>query len=532
MSRIGAYYKGKKCRLINIKNIKWNKNTGYFILIIVVFFGLFLRLYNLNMRPIGSFWDDAYYVKVIQNIYNEPHNFLYPLYINGPDIHYYDSIFPAGRILINKPPAFFWLGTLFTKIFGLKETGLRLVSVFFGTMTIFLVYSLGNLLHGRKIAILAAFLLATYPLHIMLSNAVLLEATTTAYTILIVYMLIRGIMEEKKLFLIASSIFIALSLLTKGFEMLPIVGVYLGLCVTQWQRRRKYLYFGFAMFVIGILLYLIWPFILWLTPKKYDGFLWCQEKNVWSMLFKFNLLNRINIKINFIQRLNAFFQNHLDVVIPTVFIFIMATILLLRPRPYKDEKRRNSDTTLLLYFSFYFVPFLLFYKTEWRLLAPLYPIYTIISAAVFITVYEKIKIKTLRIGLAVFIIAFFSIRPFFLFYPKFSFLTKGYPVVDRHKDYKIIGGYIKDKINGYKFSAIVDNSPLMSYYTGKFAVSFHYLHKPVEEYLLTKESRFVEIVDWLEKDTLDWIKKHCKLIDNDIGTFKDNSHHLYDCIAE
>ncbi|MDD4498692.1 MAG: glycosyltransferase family 39 protein, partial [Methanosarcinaceae archaeon] len=67
----------------------------------------------------------------------------------------FDSGFFYGRAILNT----FFIATSF-KIFGVNEFAGRLPSVFFGTLTIYLVYVIGSKWGNKRVGILAALLLA------------------------------------------------------------------------------------------------------------------------------------------------------------------------------------------------------------------------------------------------------------------------------------------------------------------------------------------------------------------------------------
>jgi uncharacterized membrane protein len=56
------------------------------------------------------------------------------------------------------------------RIFGFSEVAIRMPSVLFGVITIYILYLLGKEIFSRKVGLIAALLLAVNPLHIYYSQ--------------------------------------------------------------------------------------------------------------------------------------------------------------------------------------------------------------------------------------------------------------------------------------------------------------------------------------------------------------------------
>jgi len=135
----------------------------YFLLTALVF-GLLVRLVSLNQ----SLWMDEAISAVAAKDFSYTgivNNFI--LSDTHPPLHY----------LVLK----FW-----TSIFGYSEISLRLPSLIFGFLTIFVVFKIGEML-GRKTAVFAALLTAFSPLLIYYSQEARMYSLTTLLVSLIMY---------------------------------------------------------------------------------------------------------------------------------------------------------------------------------------------------------------------------------------------------------------------------------------------------------------------------------------------------------
>ena len=70
------------------------------------------------------------------------------------------------------PPLYYFSLLAWTSVFGAGEYALRSLSVFFGVLTIPVVFSIGRLLAGTQVGLIAAALLATSPIHVQYSTEV------------------------------------------------------------------------------------------------------------------------------------------------------------------------------------------------------------------------------------------------------------------------------------------------------------------------------------------------------------------------
>lgn len=64
----------------------------------------------------------------------------------------------------------YWLSAISAKIIGLNEFAIRLPSVFFGVLTIWVIYLLGKEIFNRKVGLLSAFFVAFMNIEILFSN--------------------------------------------------------------------------------------------------------------------------------------------------------------------------------------------------------------------------------------------------------------------------------------------------------------------------------------------------------------------------
>jgi len=254
-----------------------------FVLLAIILIASFLRFYKLGVNPPSLTWDEAAWG------YNA-----YSLGQTGRDefgrhwpLNYLESF---GDF---KPPVYAYLTVLPVKVFGLNEFATRFASAFFGVLTVLLTYYLVNelfidglgmknkpvnsLTYNRAIPLIASFLLAVSPWHIMLSRAAFEANVATFFLMAGVTCFLIGV-GKKGWFLLFSAAGFALSINT--FNTARIVAPILAAGLAIGYRRKLLAKWKWSLsaFLLGVALLLpSLPFLL--TPQARLRF---KEVNIFS----------------------------------------------------------------------------------------------------------------------------------------------------------------------------------------------------------------------------------------------------------
>jgi|GEM_PF-2389672 len=145
-----------------------------------------------------------------------------------------------GEILITKPPLYYWLASFCSLLLGeVTEYSTRLPSAIGGFLGLLWTFLIGFYLFNRRIAWMAALILASSPLYIIMARAITIDMTLTWLTTATLGCLVwSGAMDRstagrtKKMergYLLAAFIFLGLAVMTKGpiglmVPMFPIFG--------------------------------------------------------------------------------------------------------------------------------------------------------------------------------------------------------------------------------------------------------------------------------------------------------------------
>lgn len=177
-----------------------NKRNVLFLLVLILILGAFLRIYKLGSE---SFWIDE--METIYAVQQESFpTVLKNIYQTGLAAPQYYDEGDTGAMPLNFLFSYYW-----TKIFGLSEFKLRLLSALFGIGSLYLIFLIGKMMFDQKTGLLAAFILSINYMHIYYSQEARSYSLLVFLTLLTVYFLLRILKENKAydlLFILSGSL--------------------------------------------------------------------------------------------------------------------------------------------------------------------------------------------------------------------------------------------------------------------------------------------------------------------------------------
>jgi len=182
-----------KIRLIK-SNLGLNNADLIFIFAGLLVF-IFITLFTIARSSI--WFDEAYGVYLIK------FNFLDIARYTANDIH---------------PPFFYWLLKLWSMCFGNSEIALRMMSVFFGGITIVFGYLLSNRLFNKNVARISLLFMILSPMFIRYSQEARMYTLMSAIALVATYTLTFAINSKKKMPWIIYGILVGLGMLTHYFS--------------------------------------------------------------------------------------------------------------------------------------------------------------------------------------------------------------------------------------------------------------------------------------------------------------------------
>lgn len=210
-----------------------NKKT-YLILGLIIFLGVFLRIWMIGSVPPSVNWDEA------SLGYNA-----YSILQTGRDE--YGKLFPIVLKSLGdfKPALYAYISIPFIKILGLTEISIRLPAVIFGSLTILTTFFLAlELFKKRNIALVSSFLLAISPWSIQFSRFASEAMVGLFLNLLMILFFLKGL--SRPWMLILSAVFGALALYSYQSEkiflplmVIALVSIYFKSLV---KIQKKYLF--------------------------------------------------------------------------------------------------------------------------------------------------------------------------------------------------------------------------------------------------------------------------------------------------
>ena len=261
---------------------KYMKNKVVLILLGILLVATFFRLFHLSVNPPSLTWDEVAWG------YNA-----YSLGLDGKDEF---GVFLPTLYLESfgdfKPPLYAYLDILPVKILGMTELAVRLPSAVAGVITVFLTYLLVIQLFGKdrqKEALVASFIVAISPWHIMLSRAAF-EANVSTMLIVLGLLFFFKSINEKKWYLPLSVLSFVASMYTFNSARVTVPIIIAVLLIVHFKFLLKNLTVTIPTAVMGVILFL--PLFIFLqSPQAKLRF---AEVNIFSDI---SVINRTNQEV-------------------------------------------------------------------------------------------------------------------------------------------------------------------------------------------------------------------------------------------
>ena len=217
-------------------------NTNYrVILALILLLGAFLRIYGLGDE---SFWLDESYTAEYTK-YTIP-QIIKGIYVNSTLLPQY---FGKGA---GAMPFYYILANTWTKLFGLSELKLRLISALFGILSIYLIFLVGKYLFNYPIGLISAFIFAINHQQISFSQEARMYSMLVALTLYSTFLLLNSLKTNKNIYWITFAIISVMLLYTHplSFFILFFQGLFI---LIYWQNHKiflkKMIYSGIAIFL-------------------------------------------------------------------------------------------------------------------------------------------------------------------------------------------------------------------------------------------------------------------------------------------
>ncbi len=191
----------------------------YLLLAAILFVGAFMRLYQFDSLPFGTWYDEADAGLHARRILQEAD--YRPLYWTS----------------MNHPAHLLYLYALSMRLFGDSTLALRLVSVAFGLAGIVAAYLFGREFFGPGLALVLAFLLAVSRWHVNFSRIAMTGVDAPFFELLTLYFLLKGLRSGRRLDFAWAGLSLGFGLcIYTAFRLFPgVIALFLG----YWAWRER-----------------------------------------------------------------------------------------------------------------------------------------------------------------------------------------------------------------------------------------------------------------------------------------------------
>ena len=263
---------------------KRTKQLTTLALALILALGAFLRFYELGAYSIGN----TYYAATVKSMLTSWSNF------------FFGAFEPGGSVTVDKPPLGFWVQTLSAAIFGVNGFSLALPNALAGLGSIALVYYLVKEQFSRGAGLVAALVLAVFPITIATERNNTIDGLLVFVLLLAVWAVWKAVRSGKFRYLLLGAFIIGLGFnikMLQAYMIIPAVyALYLFGAKHDWFTRIWQL--GVATLLL-LAVSLSWAVTVDLIPADYRPFIGSSEDNtVLELVIGHNGLTRLGLNDN------------------------------------------------------------------------------------------------------------------------------------------------------------------------------------------------------------------------------------------
>jgi len=280
------------------------------------------------------------------------------------------------------PPFYFWFLHLWVKFFGDTHFVLRLPSLIFGIITIYLIYLIGSNLFDKKVGLYSSFLGAISLHHIFHSQEVRMYTLLPLLAFLSFFLFYR-LLKENRPFL--RFLYIIVSIIMVYTHLYGLLIIFSQLCYALFfLKQKKKLVMFFLMQILIFLIYLpiIYNIILPRIPLGYKT--WHSHPGlltIYSVIMAYSGFLPLFFYHYFLKP--SFCDLSLGLCVTIAYLFISISLFKLLKSNRKNRDFFEKIILLLFYFgSVTILPFLISFMKplfDWRYTITAFPAFCILA---------------------------------------------------------------------------------------------------------------------------------------------------------
>lgn len=224
--------------------------------------GLVLRIYTASDFFLHE-WDERYHALVAKNMVGQP---WYPTLYKNPVLPFSLEDWTSNHVWLHKQPVALWFMSASISVFGTHELAVRLPSILFSTLSIWLVFRVGTRFRNREVGLLAAFFMAINGLVIELTAGRVatdhVDICFMFFILLSVYLILKYDQKKHWMYNVLAGLALGVAILTKWLPALIVLPIWL---IVAWKNGKSIptLLIHFGLFTaIAATVFLPWQFYI------------------------------------------------------------------------------------------------------------------------------------------------------------------------------------------------------------------------------------------------------------------------------
>jgi 4-amino-4-deoxy-L-arabinose transferase-like glycosyltransferase len=250
-----------------VYSLSWRyQSKGNFKLavLLLIIGGLALRIFTSADFLIHE-WDEKFHALAAKNLINHP---LFPTLYDNPLLPYNYKDWVGNFIWLHKPPLPLYTMAGSMALFGINEFEVRLPSVIFTTLGIYLTYYIGNYFFNKKTGYLAAFLYSINGLIIEITAGRVptdhIDIFFLFFVELAIFFIIVYAKKKKTIYNILAGICIGAAVLSKWLPAYIVLPLWLFIIIDSKNFERKTIVLQFFLLIIvSLIIFLPWQFYIY-----------------------------------------------------------------------------------------------------------------------------------------------------------------------------------------------------------------------------------------------------------------------------
>ena len=226
---------------------------------LVILGGLALRVFA-STDMFLHVWDERYHALVAKNLMDNP---LKPMLYANPILPYDYKIWTENHIWLHKQPFSLWMIAGSLKIFGVSEFAVRIPSLLFSTVGIYLMYWLGSNLMNNRVAYISAFFFSMNGLILDLASG---RGATDHVDICFLFLVLLSVVfcvhyaqKRNWVYNLLAGLTLGAAVLTKWLPALIVLPIWLGLLLHYGKfNLKEFIVQGLILTGSAVLIFLPW----------------------------------------------------------------------------------------------------------------------------------------------------------------------------------------------------------------------------------------------------------------------------------